>query len=456
MRWKWTRISPACAASGFLPAVQARRRCVARETHRCRLWRERSRYIPARDAEWRRLSCCSSRWTTSQSEHRLRHVHRTVRREAIRTRWPRRAARDGARQLGQTGGASLSPGFLVFLRLTRDRAGTAPTASPHGPALCRLPCAANCSRPRSASPAAAGQYRGVRRRGDAGEPAVPVRAVRRRRASATDFVVTREIDRRRTALDGPVSADQPVHAADVARHAGDARPVRAASRRRHRAGGPLSGTRLRRDVELQEATEKSLLEKDLMLQEMKHRIKNSITRVLAIARQTAAAQRTSRVLRLLLGAAAGHGCVSGHADALALAEGRSRRTLRIELGQVFGKELPDGMIVGAAGAARRGDDPGAGPDLPRTRDQCAEIWRSRQSPPNGGAQGDWTVEGTGQRPDAGLNWREPGRRGSKRRSRTGFGTKLIDLNITRELRGTIERDFHADGLSVEIVIPLRR
>src|SRR5690606_19670715 len=34
--------------------------------------------------------------------------------------------------------------------------------------------------------------------------------------------------------------------------------------------------------------EKSLLEKDLMLQEMKHRIKNSIARVLAIARQTAA------------------------------------------------------------------------------------------------------------------------------------------------------------------------
>ncbi|TIT45393.1 MAG: histidine kinase, partial [Mesorhizobium sp.] len=38
---------------------------------------------------------------------------------------------------------------------------------------------------------------------------------------------------------------------------------------------------------LHETTEKSLLEKDLMLQEMKHRIKNSITRVLAIARQTA-------------------------------------------------------------------------------------------------------------------------------------------------------------------------
>ena len=39
---------------------------------------------------------------------------------------------------------------------------------------------------------------------------------------------------------------------------------------------------------LRRTSDKSLVEKDLMLNEMKHRIKNSITRVLAIARQTAA------------------------------------------------------------------------------------------------------------------------------------------------------------------------
>ena len=39
--------------------------------------------------------------------------------------------------------------------------------------------------------------------------------------------------------------------------------------------------------EVQRVTEKSLQERELMLQEMKHRIKNSIARMLAIARQTA-------------------------------------------------------------------------------------------------------------------------------------------------------------------------
>ena len=39
---------------------------------------------------------------------------------------------------------------------------------------------------------------------------------------------------------------------------------------------------------LHATTERNLAEKDLMLQEMRHRIKNSITRVLAIARQTSA------------------------------------------------------------------------------------------------------------------------------------------------------------------------
>ena len=38
--------------------------------------------------------------------------------------------------------------------------------------------------------------------------------------------------------------------------------------------------------------------------------------------------------------------------------------------------------------------------------------------------------------------------------KAGFGTKLIDMNITRELDGTICADFHEDGLQIEIEIPL--
>jgi two-component sensor histidine kinase len=53
-----------------------------------------------------------------------------------------------------------------------------------------------------------------------------------------------------------------------------------------------------------------------------------------------------------------------------------------------------------------------------------------------------------------LNWRETGQKKLEAPAKTGFGTKLIDLNVTRELRGTINRDYRDDGLNVEIRIPL--
>ncbi|TIV44952.1 MAG: histidine kinase, partial [Mesorhizobium sp.] len=53
-----------------------------------------------------------------------------------------------------------------------------------------------------------------------------------------------------------------------------------------------------------------------------------------------------------------------------------------------------------------------------------------------------------------LNWREAGQKKLEAPAKTGFGTKLIDLNVTRELRGTIARDYRDDGLKVEIRIPL--
>src|SRR4030095_15126615 len=50
----------------------------------------------------------------------------------------------------------------------------------------------------------------------------------------------------------------------------------------------LQGSAMEAETALRVASEKPLLERDLLLQEMKHRIKNSIARILAMARQTAA------------------------------------------------------------------------------------------------------------------------------------------------------------------------
>ncbi|RUU44806.1 histidine kinase, partial [Mesorhizobium sp. M6A.T.Ca.TU.002.02.2.1] len=98
---------------------------------------------------------------------------------------------------------------------------------------------------------------------------------------------------------------------------------------------------------LHETTEKSLLEKDLMLQEMKHRIKNSITRVLAIARQTAS--HATDVHEFSSSFSARLQAMAASQDMLTRSRWQKADLgdlLRIELGQVFGKELPEGILSG--------------------------------------------------------------------------------------------------------------
>ena len=53
-----------------------------------------------------------------------------------------------------------------------------------------------------------------------------------------------------------------------------------------------------------------------------------------------------------------------------------------------------------------------------------------------------------------LSWRETSSAAVTPPEKLGFGTKLIDMNITRELKGTIRRDYRADGLHIDIEIPL--
>ncbi len=204
-------------------------------------------------------------------------------------------------------------------------------------------------------------------------------------------------------------------------------------------------------AELRENAEKSLLEKDLMLQEMKHRIKNSITRVLAIARQTAANSKDvsefseSFSARLQAMAASQDMLTRSRWQKADLAE-----LLRMELSQAFGKELPEGMLKGpsvllsetvtqalgltfhelATNALKYGE-------VGRSPDTLQVVWGLRQA-----ESVLW------------LSWRESGGQAVVQPEKAGFGTKLIDMNITRELNGRIKRNYTPDGLQIEILIPL--
>ncbi|ESY27040.1 CHASE domain-containing protein [Mesorhizobium sp. LNJC391B00] len=203
---------------------------------------------------------------------------------------------------------------------------------------------------------------------------------------------------------------------------------------------------------LHETTEKSLLEKDLMLQEMKHRIKNSITRVLAIARQTAA--QATDVKEFSTSFSARLQAMAASQDMLTRSRWQKADLgdlLRIELGQVFGKELPEGILSGPQVLLDERTTQALGLTFHELATNALKYGEAGNSV--GALKVDWSFEGRGSERTLVLNWREAGQKELEAPAKTGFGTKLIDLNVTRELRGTIARDFRIDGLTVEIRIP---
>jgi CHASE1-domain containing sensor protein/two-component sensor histidine kinase len=204
---------------------------------------------------------------------------------------------------------------------------------------------------------------------------------------------------------------------------------------------------------LHETTEKSLAERDLMLQEMKHRIKNSITRVLAIARQTAAHAADLDEYS---------GSFAARLQAMAASQDMLTRSrwqkadlsdlLRTELGQVFGSELPDRLLSGPEVLLDEKTTQALGLTFHELATNALKYGEAGNSVD--ALKVEWRVEGPADKRTLVLTWRERGQTNGGAPTRTGFGTKLIDMNITGELHGTIGRDFRPEGLTVSIRIPL--
>jgi two-component sensor histidine kinase len=126
--------------------------------------------------------------------------------------------------------------------------------------------------------------------------------------------------------------------------------------------------------------------------------------------------------------------------------------LRIELGQVFGKELPEGLLSGPQVLLDETTTQALGLTFHELATNALKYGEAANSV--GAVKIDWRLEGLGRHRTLALNWSESGGSGLEAPTKTGFGTRLIDMNITRELRGTINRDFRRDGLRVAIRIPL--
>ena len=77
------------------------------------------------------------------------------------------------------------------------------------------------------------------------------------------------------------------------------------------------------------------------------------------------------------------------------------------------------------------------------------------SVPDGEIRVTWSLttgEGGGRR--LRLEWTEAGGPSVSPPSRKGFGTRLIGASVERELDGTVDLDFPADGLRCSVDVPL--
>lgn len=198
-----------------------------------------------------------------------------------------------------------------------------------------------------------------------------------------------------------------------------------------------------------EISEHSLAEKELMLQEMKHRIKNSIARVLAMSRQTAANAADLDEFTASFGARLQ--AMAASQDMLTRSRWQKadlEELLRIELSQAFGDDMPENLLAGP-------------PVLLDERTTQSLGLTFHELATNTFKYGDmsglgvsWSVDTDERGKRLRLHWVESGQDDVRAPQKVGFGTRLIDMNVTRELGGTIDRDYRPDGLRIVIEVPL--
>jgi len=78
------------------------------------------------------------------------------------------------------------------------------------------------------------------------------------------------------------------------------------------------------------------------------------------------------------------------------------------------------------------------------------------SRPRGQLDLRWSVSRTERGVTLMIDWIEKNGPPARRPRRTGFGTRLIDLVIRRQLNGEVTRTFSRKGLAVKLIVPLTR
>jgi len=205
-------------------------------------------------------------------------------------------------------------------------------------------------------------------------------------------------------------------------------------------------------IVIEDVTERRRInhEKDLVIGEIQHRLKNLLAIVQALARQTEVEGRSAREYQDTflgrLGALIGtyELSISGQARpdlqelAVRVATMLGSETVVIEASPNVtlapAQVLPLGMILHELGTNA--------------------VKHGALSVPGGRVRVGWALSGAAGDQHLALHWREEGGPTAQQPAAHGFGTRLINAAI-RDLHGKVELAFATTGLQVEVTLPMR-
>ncbi len=206
------------------------------------------------------------------------------------------------------------------------------------------------------------------------------------------------------------------------------------------AGNLLAGAIQRRQLEQRH---------ELMIRDMRHRSGNLFSQLLALFSQTAKTSKsiadlTSKYQARVLAMANAHRLITeGGWKSIPIME-----LLYVVLGPYLDRASLDGPNIDL--------EPDPVFNLSAALHELAAnaIKHGSLSRPKGQLDLHWSVDRTQRGMTLMLDWVEKNGPPARRPRRTGFGTRLIDLVIQRQLNGEVTRTFSRKGLTVKMQVPL--
>jgi two-component sensor histidine kinase len=207
---------------------------------------------------------------------------------------------------------------------------------------------------------------------------------------------------------------------------------------------------LRRSQEHQEAMEKAEAHQRILIEELNHRVKNMLTVVNAMARQTLASTPspqdfTDKFIRRIDALGRTHSLLS------------REQWSQVQLGDVAQDSLEPYLLEDKRRLALDGPSIGLDPKsalaLGIVFHELATnaIKHGALSNRDGRVAIIWYADEQGQ---VSLSWQETGGPEVTKPDHSGFGSRLIRLELTHELDGEVELNFDPRGLRVEMSFPL--